>query len=77
MLQTMGSVQHNRSPRCKLQVNSARNGNQGSITRPNLPHSASYVLGIVLNNVTRVGLHTAKGEVVRYHNRYQRNDTVF
>ena len=24
-----------------------------------------------------LGLHTAKGEAVRYHNRYQRNDTVF
>ena len=25
----------------------------------------------------QIGLHTAKGEVVRYHNRYRRNDTVF
>ena len=24
-----------------------------------------------------IGLHTAKGEAVRYHNRYRRNDTVF
>ena len=24
-----------------------------------------------------LGLHTAKGEAVRYHNRYHRNDTVF
>ena len=24
-----------------------------------------------------VGLHTARGEAVRYHNRYRRNDTVF
>ena len=25
----------------------------------------------------QLGLHTAKGEAVRYHNRYRRNDTVF
>ena len=27
--------------------------------------------------VSELGLHTAKGEAVRYHNRYRRNDTVF
>ena len=26
---------------------------------------------------SHIGLHTAKGEAVRYHNRYRRNDTVF
>ena len=46
------------------------------------PPQVCYTRGMQLlvsssHQLLWLGLHTAKGEAVRYHNRYRRNDTVF